>query len=254
MVAGQYDFLSSMMDHRHHFICTDFTFLLGVRLVELPTLHNQVIDLKLPGSTFNNFFFHRFFCDEPIDNDFPFLADTMRPVNGLQVHLRVPIRIEYDNDVGLMEVDANTARPRRQNEDLFLAIWILKIINTEVTLVCRRLPVNSTIPIATNSKHVIKNIHELRHLTEDEYLAILADQLRDQVVEDFEFHRGVDNVVSIKERWPGLHILKQVRMITYLLKLHQNIQQLNSIFVILIVDSRNVSGEDPLVELLLQLG
>ena len=243
-----------MMYHGNHFIGTDFTLLLGVRLVELATLHDQVINLKLPGSTLDNFFFHRFFCDEPINNDFPFLADTVRPVDGLQVHLRIPIRIENDDDVGLMEVDANTAGPRREYEDLLLALGILEVINAEVALVRRRLPVDSTIPIASNPQHVVKNVHELRHLAEDEYLAVFADQLRDQVVEDFELHRGVDNVVSINERWAGLHILEQVRMIAYLLELHQNIQQLNSIFVIPIIDCRDVSGEDPLVELLLQLG
>jgi hypothetical protein len=52
-------------------------------------------------------------------------------------------------------------------------------------------------------------------LAENQYFAILSNQLRDQVVEDFEFHWGVDNVVSIDERRPWFHILKQVRMIAY---------------------------------------
>jgi hypothetical protein len=87
-----------------------------------------------------------------------------------------------------MEVDANTTRPRRQNEDLLLTFGILKVIDTEVTLVRRRLPVNATVPIAPNTKHVVEDIHELGHLAENQYFAILSNQLRDQVVEDFEFH------------------------------------------------------------------
>jgi hypothetical protein len=87
-----------------------------------------------------------------------------------------------------MKVDANTTSPRRQNENLLLALGILKVINPKITLMRRRLSINSTIPISTNSKHVIQDVHELRHLAEDEYFAIFANELWNQVVEDFEFH------------------------------------------------------------------
>jgi hypothetical protein len=94
LVAGKYNLFRSMLDHRDHFFSADFALLFRIGLVKLAALHNQVIDLKLPGCSFHDLFFDGFFCDEPINNDFPLLANTMGPVNSLQVHLRIPIRVK----------------------------------------------------------------------------------------------------------------------------------------------------------------
>jgi len=106
----------------------------------------------------------------------------MRSIDGLEVYLRVPVRVEQDDDVCLVQVDANTTSPRGQNEYFLLTLRILKVVNANVTFVCGRLPVDAAILVTPNTKHIVQNVHQLCHLAEDEYLAIFANKFRDQVV------------------------------------------------------------------------
>lgn len=118
---------------------------------------------------------------------------------------------------------------------------------------CRRLSINTAVFVATNTKHIIKNVHQFGHLAEDEYLAILTNQLRDQVVKNLKLHRGVDNVVAINKWWAWFNVFKQVWMITNFLKLHQYIMQLDAIFAVIIIYRRNIASQYLFVQLLLQL-
>lgn len=118
---------------------------------------------------------------------------------------------------------------------------------------CWRLSINTAVFVATNTKHIIKNVHQFGHLAEDEYLAILTNQLRDQVVKNLKLHRGVDNVVAINKWWARLNVFKQVWMITNFLKLHQYIMQLDAIFAVIIIYRRNIASQYLFVQLLLQL-
>jgi hypothetical protein len=52
--------------------------------------------------------------------DLLLLADAVRAVHRLQVHLRVPVRVVQDHDVRRRQVDAQPARARRQQEDELL--------------------------------------------------------------------------------------------------------------------------------------
>ena len=61
-----------------------------------------------------NFFFDCSDGHETKDEDLLFLADTMSATDGLDVQMRVEIRVEYDDGVGGSQVDAKTSRSRRQ--------------------------------------------------------------------------------------------------------------------------------------------
>lgn len=66
------------------------------------------------------------------------LADAMGAVHGLQVHLRVPVRVEEDDDVGRGQVDAEAAGARRQHEDELGAALGVELGNLPVAVLVRR--------------------------------------------------------------------------------------------------------------------
>ena len=55
--------------------------------------------------------------DEPVDGDLPCLSDAPRPLAGLRVSARVPVRVEDDHAISARQVHAKSAHTRRQQED-----------------------------------------------------------------------------------------------------------------------------------------
>ena len=73
------------------------------------------------------------------------------------------------------------------------------------------------------------------------------------MIEHFEFHRCIDDVITINKWRSRLNLVKQVRVITHLLELHEHIEELDSILRTHSIDSGNISSNDFFVELLLKL-
>lgn len=109
-----------MLNHVNHLLRTYLALLLRVGLVELASLHDEVIDSELPCRPLHNLLLYGVLGHQPVDDYLSFLSDTMRPIDGLQVNLWIPIRIKDDHNVRLMQVDSNTTCARGQNEDLLL--------------------------------------------------------------------------------------------------------------------------------------
>ena len=74
------------------------------------------------------------------------------------------------------------------------------------------------------------------------------------MVEDFELHGGVDDVVAVNEWRARLHLVEEVGMVAHLLELHEDIQKLNPILAAHAVDCFDIACDDSLVELLLKCG
>ena len=236
-----------MLDHLEHFILAKLVVI--IRRVELASLHNQIINLKLSSSFFDNFFFNRVFSDEPINNHISLLTNSMSSSDSLKINLRVPIRVKDNYDVGLMEVDTDSTSSGRENKDLLLRVRILEIIDSFISQLRRSLTINSQILVASNPQTIIENIQKPRHLTEDEDLASFSQKSRNEVVQHAEFHRSFYDMVTIYERWTRFNLVKQVGVITHLFELHEDVQKLYPILITI-----SVSSDDVLVELLLKLG
>jgi len=54
----------------------------------------------------------------------------MCSINSLKINLRVPVRVKDDDNVGLVEIDANSPCTSGQNEDLFVRLRILEVVNS----------------------------------------------------------------------------------------------------------------------------
>ena len=89
VALGLKDVVRTISDSRHHLVLTHRLLLLGQpalldhKRVKVQLLHRPVQDLLLD----------RVLGDEPEDLDRLGLADPVRPVLRLQIHLRVPVRV-----------------------------------------------------------------------------------------------------------------------------------------------------------------
>lgn len=73
------------------------------------------------------------------------------------------------------------------------------------------------------------------------------------MIQNFEFHRSLDNMLAIQEWWARLNTLEQVGVVTALLELHQNVMQLHSIFITASIDSSDVAGNNIFINFFLSI-
>ena len=140
---------------------------------KLASLHDEMVYLQLSGCSFNDLLLDTVLRDESVDGDISLLADSVGSVHGLQVDLRVPVRVKHDHDVGCMQVDAQSTSPGREDEDLLVTVRLLEIIDSGVSIKLRGLPVESAVLVASDAKEIIQDIHEFSHLREDKDLVVL---------------------------------------------------------------------------------
>ena len=66
----------------------------------------------------------------PVDNDLFLLTDSMGAIHGLEIVLRIPIRIIDNYNIGRHQVDAQTASFSRQHENEFLTSRSIVRVNS----------------------------------------------------------------------------------------------------------------------------
>ena len=186
----------TVSNHLHHFILIGFFFVFLHFVVELSLLHDQVVDFKLACCSFHYLLFNRAFGHKPVHNHVFRLSNTMRSSDSLEVNLRIPVRIKNNHETCGMKVNANAPRSRRQNENLLIWLWILKLINSLISISCWRLPIYPAILVASYPEHIINDVHAPYHLTKDQHFWVL-NQFGQKMIKYLELHRSVNYVVSI---------------------------------------------------------
>lgn len=177
----------------------------------------------------------------------------MSSINGLKINLRVPIGVEYDDDVSLVQVNSKSARSRGQYKYFFIRFRVLKVFDPLISVIRRGLPVNSAVFIAPVPQKVIQNVHQTSHLREYQDFEALLSESRQQFVQNFEFRSGFNQVVSVNERGTRLDSIEKIWVVGHLLELHEHIQHLDLVAgVARGVDHFDVALQDLFVELLLQ--
>ena len=95
-----------MLNHIENFLRSNF--FVAIIVTEFASLHDKVIDLEFSGCSLDDFLFDRSLCDKSVNYNISLLTNSVSSINSLEVNLRIPIRVKYDYDIGLMEIDTNT--------------------------------------------------------------------------------------------------------------------------------------------------
>ena len=98
--------LGAELDHRQHLVRSKL-----LVLVRQPSgLDDEGVHAELDLGFLDDPLLDRVRGDEPEDPDLLLLADPVRAVLRLEVHLRVPVRVVENDDVGRVEVDPEATR------------------------------------------------------------------------------------------------------------------------------------------------
>lgn len=73
------------------------------------------------------------------------LSNSMCAIHSLQIHLRIPIGVVYDDNISRGEIDAETARASRQHEDELLTVIRVILLDLPIAVLVGRLPVQATV-------------------------------------------------------------------------------------------------------------
>jgi ATP-dependent phosphoenolpyruvate carboxykinase len=89
----------------------------------------------------------------------------------------------------------------------------LKHVNPLFTITGGCLAINTAVLEAPKAKVVVKNVQQSSHLTEDENLKALFEELWQQQVQDLELHASVHQVFTVNKGWTRLDIFKEVGVV-----------------------------------------
>lgn len=133
-----------------------------LRLLRSTLLDDQLVKLELLRSPLEDTLLDGILGDETEHVDLLGLTDTVGSVHSLQVGLRVPdegsarssmgglfahspVRVKEHHNVGRDEVDTQTTRTSREEEDKFLAARSIVVVDGGDTVLVRRVAINAAV-------------------------------------------------------------------------------------------------------------
>mmetsp|Transcript_8914 Transcript_8914/g.21077 ORF Transcript_8914/g.21077 Transcript_8914/m.21077 type:complete len:452 (+) Transcript_8914:1433-2788(+) len=176
----------------------------------------------------------------------------MRAIHSLDVHLGVPIGVEEHDPVGLLQVQPEPARARREQEDELVRVRPHEVVDHLLANVAGNPAVDAAVPVVAVPTVVLQDVQHARHLAEDQDPAALCLGLVQQLVEHAKLRAVLDQMLPLDEGRPGLLALEEVRVVAALAELHHNVEQPRALAA-LAVDRVNVLLQHARVQRLLHL-
>mmetsp|Transcript_5217 Transcript_5217/g.14953 ORF Transcript_5217/g.14953 Transcript_5217/m.14953 type:complete len:218 (+) Transcript_5217:754-1407(+) len=112
---------------------------------------------------------HRVGSHKPVNVDRVFLPNSVGARHGLQVVLRVPVRVKQQDRVCGRKVDAQSSRPGGQQERKIRGIRSIEPVHGLVPLLRRGGPVQTLVPIPLAVHVLADNVQHADHLGENEH-------------------------------------------------------------------------------------
>mmetsp|Transcript_23346 Transcript_23346/g.61884 ORF Transcript_23346/g.61884 Transcript_23346/m.61884 type:complete len:430 (-) Transcript_23346:737-2026(-) len=169
----------------------------------------------------------------------------MAPRLGLDVVLGIPIRVENDHGVRHGEVDPLASGSGAQKEDEFFGSFFREPIDGLLAVVSTHPAIDPLVAPSLVDQVVLDHVQHPDHLREDQNLVTAFFQLREELVNEDQLTRGLDEVLKQRLLVPVgqgrslnvFHALDEVRVVAALSQLHHDVSKIT-----------NVGGLLPLVE------
>lgn len=188
-------------------------------------------EIKLLLNTTKHLLLNSTLTDNLVDSDRLSLTNTVAASLGLDGDLWVPIGIKEDHVGCGGESDTQSTSSGRQQHDLGAAVLILKQAHGQVSASRADRTINtSSLELRSVSTALVEEVrNKIQHHGEatedDDFLGLFDDQLVDDLLEDNELARRIDEMLSVVAllRW----LMNQVRMTTDLAQLHHEVHELH---------------------------
>ncbi|RNA41346.1 hypothetical protein BpHYR1_050426 [Brachionus plicatilis] len=178
----------------------------------------------------SNALFDRGARHEPIDHHFVLLTDAVRPTKRLDVVVRIPVRVVYDDCVRSGQIDAEAAGARRQQKTKLWRARRIKSVDGLLTVAAGDRAVQPLVLVAHVLQKVFEYVEHLGHLGKYEDAVAARLQLEQHFFQQLQFAARLHQRTALVQKAVGerrlvLGRLQQVRMVAALFQLHHYVQQ-----------------------------
>lgn len=187
------------------------------------SLDEKFVQIHLEASFSKNGFFNGSVGDEPEHNDFFFLADTMRSVLCLQIHLRVPIRVKENDGVGCLKIQPQSSCSCTQQEDIVLGVGLIEHRSSLTTVIGLRASIQPQVLDALVLEIDLHDVHQMSHLCEDQHSVVELLEFWQNSVDELELSRRAEDPVMVA--YVVVVFEEHVRMVTAFSQLHHQVGQ-----------------------------
>jgi hypothetical protein len=137
--------------------------------------------------------------DQPQNDDLLLLPDTMDSVLSLQVHLRVPIRVEDDHCVCSLQVEAQTTCSGAQKKDIVLTVGLIEEFHAFLAVFRLGGAIEAEMADSLVLEVSLHDIHQMSHLREDQEAVSKATQFGQDAVDEFKLARRADDPLMVAD-------------------------------------------------------
>eukprot|EP00967_Tisochrysis_lutea_P044243 scaffold53588_cov30-Tisochrysis_lutea.AAC.4 len=133
------------------------------------------------------------------------LAYSVHARHGLQVNLRVPVRVKEDAGVGRLAVDTKATRAGRHEENEFGRARHVEAIDVDGALNAVGATVQAAVLILLVVEEVLDQVERRGELREEHHSVALCEQLGQKAAKQLELSRAIHKLVDVVLLARGLH-------------------------------------------------
>ena len=152
---------------------------------EATLLERKLAEMALLIGLLEDVLLHGALAHQPVDVHVARLPDAVRAVLRLRVHRRVPVRVVENHRVGAHQIDAQTARPRAEDEDEHLSV-VVELLHHLLALGERRGAVHSQIREVVHVQKRLEDVQHPRHLRKQQTAMAFLTQTRKHIAQHLQ--------------------------------------------------------------------
>mmetsp|Transcript_15009 Transcript_15009/g.38568 ORF Transcript_15009/g.38568 Transcript_15009/m.38568 type:complete len:573 (+) Transcript_15009:2004-3722(+) len=165
--------------------------------------------------------------DEAVNLDVAGLPDAVAPRHGLQVILRVPVRVVQDDHIGCGEGDALPASLCGQKEHKAVGVILGEAVDGGLPGSACRAAVDALHVVPSQGEVVLQHVEHDDELAEDEHLVALLEERCQQAVQQLELAALRLELLAGRVHQRVVPAAgDEVRVVGHLAQLHQQVVQL----------------------------
>ena len=147
----------------------------------------------------------------------------MNPVLCLQIHLRVPVRVEDNDGVCSLKVETESSGASTQQKDIVLTVGLVEQLHAFFSVFRLGGAVEPEVPDSLELEIGLHDVHEMRHLREDEHPVSEPAQLGQDAVDQLEFPRRTNDPLVVAD--VVVVFEEKIGMVAALAQLHHQVGQ-----------------------------
>ncbi|KAH3663038.1 hypothetical protein OGATHE_004614 [Ogataea polymorpha] len=151
------------------------------------------------------------------------LTNTVSPILGLKVLMRIPVCVKDNNRVGSLQVQSQTTRSSRKKENKIWRILRVEILQQCSTVISSSVSIQPHVMHSSESEEVLHDVHNLSHLEKHQHSVTAGTEFGQNPVQKFKLSAHPPNciVVFMRRIYHVFNCREHIWMITDFSQLHE---------------------------------